>query len=430
MSSRLLNNLRTQWDDTVARMTVITDSAAAENRDLNDVERANFEALNANLTSLQPRIEQLAGVERSLDTTAELFAGLSDNGRQTLTRTEAPSVLTQYATPGAYLYDVLRSFGPGADLAARQRIQQAALVNRTSINGATVADMTLDDILGVVPEPIIGPIWSNVDAIRPVVGTLVARALTAPLMFRPKVTQHTQVGPQGTAGKLGSSKVTGASVDEKKAFVSREMKLARVDIEPIALGGVVDVSLWAEMLSPGLLDIIISDLADEYAIQSESLACAEVLRAGTASKLAEITLGSDTLNGAIYAAAAKVYKGTGRMPTHVGMSVDVWASVGGLVDGNKRPLFPALAPQNAPGQSNADSFAGQVDGLPRVVSPGFADGTLVVYAANSIETFERRLGVLQAIEPERAGRVVSYSGLFTTVAMDDAAAVQIPLAAA
>jgi hypothetical protein len=397
---------------------------------MNDVERANFGALQASLDEMKPRIEQLVTVERSLDTTAELFGSVSDQGRQTLARTEAPARAGNYATAGAYLYDVMRAFGPGADLAARQRVQAAALINRTSINGATVADLTLDDVLGIVPEPIIGPIWSNVDAIRPVVGTLVQRSLTAPLMFRPKVTQHTQVGPQGTAGKLGSSKVTGATVDEKKAFVSREMKLARVDIEPIALGGVVDVSLWAEMLSPGLLDIIVSDLADEYAIQSESLACAEVLRAGVASKIAEVTLGSDTINGAIYAAAAKVYKGTGRMPTHVGMSVDVWAEIGGLVDGDKRPLFPALGAMNASGQSTADSFRGMVDGLPRVVSPGFADGTLVVYAANSIEVFERRLGVLQAIEPERAGRVVSYSGLFTSVAMDDLAAVQIPLAAA
>ena len=40
------------------------------------------------------------------------------------------------------------------------------------------------------------------------------------------------------------------------------LRLVRVDIEPVAMGGVVDVSLWAEMLSPGTLDMIVSDLAD------------------------------------------------------------------------------------------------------------------------------------------------------------------------
>lgn len=427
MSTRLLANLRAQWDATRTQMAAITDRAAAENRDLNDVERANFDALRTTLDSLTPRIEQLVEVERSLDATATLFAGVSDQGRATLTRSEAPEVLRAYGSPGAYLYDVLRAFGPGADLDARQRIQQAALINRTEINGATVADMTLDDIIGVVPEPIIGPVWSAIDAIRPVVATLVSRPLTAPLMFRPKVTQHTKVGPQGAAGRLGSLKNSGATVDEKKPFVTRDMRLARVDIEPIALGGVVDVSLWAEMLSPGLLDMIVSDLADQYAIETEAYACAEIVRAGTASAIAPITLGASTLNKAIYEAAAKVYSLTGRMPTHIGTSVDVWAEIGGLVDGNERPLFPSIFPQNAPGQQAANAWSGQANGVPRLVSPGFPSGTLVVYAANSIETFERRLGVLQAIEPERAGRVVSYSGLFTTVAMDDGAAVAIPL---
>lgn len=426
--SRLLDNLRAQWDDTVARMTAITDTAAAENRDMNDVERANFDAFNAQLTDMQPRIAQLVDVERSVDSTAELFAGVSQEGRTHRARTEAPAAVSRYGTPGEYLYDVLRSFGPGADLTARQRVQAAALVNRTSINGATVADLTLDDIIGVVPEPIVGEVWSNVDAIRPIVASLVQRGLTAPLMFRPKVVQHTQVGPQGTAGKLGSSKVTGATVDEKKAFVSREMKLARVDIEPVALGGVVDVSLWAEMLSPGLLDIIIGDLADEYAIQSESIAAAEVLRAGVASKITAIALGPDTVNKAIFEAAAKVYKATGRMPSAVGMSVDIWAEMGGLADTTKRPIYPAFGPDNSNSATggNAGSFVGAVNRLPQVVSPGLPDKSLIVYAGNSIEVFERRLGVLQVVEPERAGRVVSYSGLFTTVAMDDGAAVQIP----
>lgn len=423
---QLLDNLRTQWDKNTNQMTAITEVAAGQNRDLNDVERANFEALKVEMDNLAPRIAQLVEVERSTDATAALFASVEHTGRADLERAKAPASLAHYKTPGDYLYDVFRAYGPNADVEARQRIQRAALVQRTEINGATVADIGLDDLIGNVPEPIIGEVWSNVDAMRPTVASLLQRSLTAPLMFRPKVTQNTQVGPQGTAGKLGSSKTTGASVDEKKAFVSREMKLARVDIEPIAMGGVVDVSLWAEMLSPGTLDMIISDLADQYAIATEAYACAEVLRAGTASKLTSIVLGPDTINEAIFAAAAKLYGLVGRMPSAVGLSVDAWAAIGGLSDASKRPLFPALAPSNAPGTAAANSWSQAVSGLPVVVSPGYADATVVVYAGNSIETFERRLGVLQAIEPERAGRVVSYSGLFDCVAMDDGAAVQVP----
>jgi hypothetical protein len=425
---QLLNNLRAQWDKTSAQMNAITEVAAGQNRDLNDVERANFDAFKVELDSILPRIEQLVAVERAQEQTAELFASVTTDGRETLARAQAPAAIAAYESPGAYLYDVFRAFGAGADLEARQRIQRAAMVNRTSINGATVADLTLDDIIGVIPEPIIGEVWSNVDAMRPIVATLVQRPLTAPLMFRPKVTQHTQVGPQGTAGKLGSVKTTGAAVDEKKAFVSREMKLARIDIEPVAMGGVVDVSLWAEMLSPGTLDMIVSDLADQYAIATEAYACAELVRAGTASKIPTAAITAATINASIYTAAAKLYGLIGRMPTHVGLSVDMWAAMGGLVDKQDRPLFPALAPSNASGTSVANSFQGGVDGLPRVVSPGLPTGSVIVYCGRGIEVFERRLGVLQAVEPERAGRVVSYSGLFDTVAMDDGAAVAVPQA--
>lgn len=425
---QLLNNLRAQWDNTTAQMTAITERAASENRDLNTVERANFDALRASTTELQPRIADLVEVERAQDTTAELFASVTNTGRQELERAQAPESLSRYHTAGDYLYDVFRAYGPGSDLEARQRIQRAALVQRTVINGATVADVTLDDLIGIVPEPIVGEVWSNVDAVRPVTNTLLQRALTAPLMFRPKVVQHTQVGVQGTAGNVGNSKTTGASVDEKKAFLSRDMKLARIDIEPNALGGVVDVSLWAEMLSPSTLDMIVSDLAEQYAIATESISCAEVLRAATASKIAITAITAANVNTAIFTAAAKVYSLTGRMPTHLGLSVDMWAKIGGLVDSTNRPLYAPIGAMNQSGTtSNATTLSGgNNQGLTQIVSPGFPANTMIVYAAGSIETFERRLGVLQAVEPERAGRVVSYSGLFTAVAMDDGAAVQIP----
>jgi hypothetical protein len=423
-TSKLLANMRHQWDQLAAQATAIADTAAAQNRDMNDVERANFGAVQAQIDDLRPRIEQMVSVERSFDSTAELFASVTNSGRQELTRTEAPLHLAQYRTAGEYLYDVFRAFGNNRDHEAYQRVL------RTSINGATVADLTGDDIVGIVPEPIVGPIWSNVDARRPLVATFVARNIVAPLMFRPKVAQHGQVGPQGTAGRLGSRNNSGATVDEKKAFVSREMRLARVDIEPTALGGVVDLSLWAEMFSPGLLDIVVSDLADQYAIETEAFAAAELLRAGLVGALPALTtLDAATYNQALFDAAAKVYGDTGRLPTHVAMSVDVWAKTGGLVDGNQRPLFPAINPQNAGGTAAADSFSGGRSGLVQVVSPGLPEDSLVVYAAGGMEAFERRLGVLQAIEPERAGRVVSYSGLFTSIAMDDGVACAIPLPA-
>lgn len=446
--STMLANLRTQWDETQAQMSAITEKAGAENRDLNDVERANFDALKVQLDGLKPRIEQLVEVERSFDSTAELFSSVSHSGRTELMRSEAPSIANKYDSPGEYLYDVFRAFGPNPDMEARTKLQAHSLIRRdatTTINGATIQNMTLAEVAAAVPDPIIGEIWSNVDARRPIANSLVLRAITGPVMFRPKVTQHTQIGPQGTgtpAGAAGTGQLgkdasgAVATNDEKASFASRKMTLGRVNVEPIAVGGVVDVSLWAEMLSPGLLDTIISDLAEQYAIETESLAAAEVSRAGTANPiagpldLAGATAAKD-LQKAIMDAAIAVYNGTGRLPTHVGMSVDVWGMLGSLVDGSNRPLIPAIggSAQNVDSSGgSAASFLGSQKGLTQLVSPGLPTKSLVVYSAQDIESFERRLGVLQAIEPERAGRVVSYSGLFQAVAMDDTAASKIVLA--
>lgn len=417
MPSALLNNMRARWDEISAQMSQITDTAARENRDLNDVERANFGALQTQLDEVTPRIEQLVGVDQSLDATAAMFASISGDGRGDLHRQEAPNALAEYHSPGEYLYDVLRGWGPNGDPDARARITRAVL------------DVTTSDVWAAVPEPVIGELWSNVDAQRPLVATFVQRNITAPLMFRPKVSQHTQVGVQGTAGVIGNR--LNATNDEKKELLSRPLKLARIDIEPTALGGVVDVSLWAEMFSPNLLDIIVSDLADQYAIQTEAVAGAELNRAADLSPLTPALTAFDpeTFNKALYTVAASIYGKVGRMPDRIAVSPDVWARVGALVDTTKRPVLPALNPVNALGSMSPDSMTGSPGGFRLVVSNGLAAGTMIVYVSRAFEFFERRIGVLQVVEPERVGRLVSYSGLVTAIAMDDGAAATVVLPA-
>ena len=467
MSSTLLANMRSQWDASAAKMKAITENAAADNRDLNDVERANFDALQTELDSLRPRIEQLVEVERSLDSTAELFSKVSDQGRSDLIRSEAPKAITeQWKTPGEYLYDVLRSFGPNQDPGARQRLERAALLQRdetTTVNGGTLQNVTLAEIAAHVPNVVTGEMWSNIDRRRPIYGTMRLREITSPMMFVPRVTQHTQVGPQGAGAPAGAAGGTGqlgygdtgAGVpgaitpnDEKAVFVSRKMILSRLNIEPVAVGGVVDVSLWAEMLTPNLLDMIIEDLAGEYAIQTEAMSAAELNRVGTANVIDALdgTAGSGlALPGAagtggagsasnalllagLYQAAGGIYANTGRLPDTVAISADVWAMLGQMTDGGGRPLFPTLGAQNASATMAADRWVGSIAGLNVIVSPALAAKSIIVYASEGFHAYERRLGVLQVIEPERAGRVVSYSGLFQGLAMDDGIAASVKVA--
>jgi HK97 family phage major capsid protein len=417
MQTSYVSNLRAKWQNVRESMEAITERAAKENRDLNDVELANFKALREELEALTPRIEQMHEVQRSINTTAGLFSEMPHDGITKLNQAQGALARQSFQSPGHYLNDLLRS-RPGTmeyDPDARARVQRA------------IEDITTGDITGIVPEPILGSVWEGIDRRRPLVGSFTLRTISSPLMFRPKVVQHTKVGPQGTAGKIGSRLNT--TDDEKKELVSRELKLGRVNIEPTAIGGVVDISLWAEMFSPDLLNIVIADLAGEYAIQSEAIAAAELTRAATASAVAAIaTLDGKSVQKALYDAAAKVYNTIGMLPGAVAMSTDVWAAMGAFVDGSDRPLYPAIAPQNASATQSADTFSnGPLEGLRRIVSPGLPAKSLIVFDSASMEFFERRLGVLQVLEPEKVGRLVSYSGLVACIAMDDGAAVKIPL---
>lgn len=442
--SQMLENLRAQWGECKAQIEGITERAAIENRGMNAAEQANFDALRGQIEDLTPRIEQMVEVERSFDTTSDLLSSVSTEGRTSLARSQGPAIASQYETPGDYLYDVFRGFGPAADAQVREKLRSVSLINRdatTQINGATVQNETLAEIASVVPHQYVGDIWSNVDARRPIAMSYVQRGITGPLMFRPKITQHTKVGPQGTgtpAGAAGKGKLgmdnTGAVAnnDEKAAFVSRKMTLGRLNIEPIAVGGVVDISLWAEMFSPSLLNTIISDLAEQYAIETESLAAAELVRAGATSTHTTVDLTAATaavdFQKAVFEQAAAVYGATGRLPTHVAMGVGAWAALGGLGDTTNRPSFPTMGVQNSMASIGANTLdAGPFAGLQMLVSPALSANQAIVYASGGMELFERRLGVLQAIEPERAGRVVSYSGLCQAVAIDDGAASMIPV---
>ena len=151
--------------------------------------------------------------------------------------------------------------------------------------------------------------------------------------------------------------------------------------------------------SPSAWDILVRDLADQYAIQTETVVAAAFK---TAATHAAIPVATNTLadwTKALYLAAADSYVNSQRMPDRIWCSLDVWAALGALVDVG-RVVFPADAAVGGDasdafdsGGSSLTSFRGDVLGMPRIVVPTFPAGTCIVGPSSLFEVYEE---VIQA----------------------------------
>ena len=122
----------------------------------------------------------------------------------------------EYRSAGEYVMDRWRG-GLG---------QQEAL-NRLDEYHRAAAHQTTSDNPGLLPEQILGPVINFVDNSRPLTTAIGPRQLPSGTWSRPRVTQHTNVQPQG---------------GEKTELVSRKMTIAKLPVTATTYGGYVNVS--------------------------------------------------------------------------------------------------------------------------------------------------------------------------------------------
>jgi HK97 family phage major capsid protein len=378
-------------------------TAASENRDLNEGEQQNAAVIRGEVEALASRIESQSSLERGIAATQAALATIPAGGTETQPKPGMPAIVrttgrhedaaeivrSMWPTPGDYMHDIIHAHQGDHD--ARERIQRA------------LQNEVIGDVPGLVPEPIVGTVINIIDASRPVVASM--RSYPMPQygssFTRPKVTQHTQVGPQAA---------------QKTELPSRKFLVNPLNVTKQTLGGAIDVAFQViDWTNPSALNAITDDLADQYAIQTEALACAVIEAAGDVTP--DVVSSADTFIADLYTAAAQVYAGCGRLPDTVYASVDVWALLGGLVDTTGRPLFGNLSPSNSPGTyGGITSFAGSPLNARLVVSPAFTTETLIVAASQFAEVYEDRRGALRVVEPKLLGWEIAYYGYFASLA--------------
>lgn len=344
--------------------------------------------------------QQLENLYEARERTSKARKRASDVHRElSRMRNEVDHGPIEYRSAGAYLLDSWKAHTGDREAAQRLEVfERAADHQKTGDNP------------GVVPDPIVGEVVNFIDAARPIVSNIGPMDLPSATWHRPKVTQHSSVGAQGSAG---------AAADEKAELVSQKMTISRLTANAVTYGGYVNVSRQnIDFSSPQALDLVVNDLAAQYAIETEAATGAALATTGTAAVGYGSTPTPATVRTALWTAASQAYtavRGQGRLVLAV--APDTLATFGDL-------FGDYVNPQNAasPGFT-AGSFGqgvmGAISGIPVIMSSGLASGEAYMYSTAAIEVFEQRVGSLQVTEPSVLGVQVAYAGYFTPLLIED-----------
>ncbi len=321
----------------------------------------------------------------------------------------------EFAMPSAAEYLAAYHIGGDTFRKVNEAFSIAAASKRTALQAAA-GDSTTTDTPGLLNVNVLGPVFTDLNYIRPVVSAVGARAMpdggTSKTFIRPTWTTHPSVGSQGSElGGVSATTPVIASNVVTKTTLAGQVTLSVQDID---------------FTSPAAMQIILQDLAGQYMLQSDAVACAGILAGDTASGSTWTVTANDptSLIAALYDAATDILAATNFLPDHIFVSPDVWKKLGSQLDVDKRPIFPytgaaGLMGVNGMGSANVTMMnTFNPLGLNLVVDRGFADNTMVVARGSAIEFYEQIRGIMSVEVPSTLGRTFSYYGYVSTFIAD------------
>ena len=395
MTDTLLARYQAESEERTKFIDGLVEAAQNESRDLSSQEmelltrtRERIHELTAQIDPLRDAA-QIARVSR--DRTAEISREFAAARGITATSME-------YRSAGEYVVDYWRAKVGNED--AKQRMD---LWHRAA------AHQTTGDNPGLLPESIIGPVINFVDSNRPIVNALGPRQLPGGSWSRPSVTSHTLVQPQ---------------TSEKTELASQKMTISKIPVSPKTYGGYVNVSRQdADWTQPAIMDIVIGDLAAQYAIETETATANDLTGVAIVGPVLPATPTQVDIAGAFWHSAAAVYNATFGQGRLIAVTGPDMLSVLG-------PLFPPVNPMNSQSAGlTAEGFTtgavGSIAGIPVYVSARMAVKTIIVMSTAAAEVYEDRIGSLQVVEPSVLGIQVAYAGYFANITIQPEGIVKI-----
>jgi hypothetical protein len=273
---------------------------------------------------------------------------------------------------------------------------------------AAAPDVVTSDLPGIVPTPIVAPIYNNFQSRRPLVDATGVRAMpqAGAIFIRPVVTTHNSIGTATQNTTITAS-----------AFVVDDVQITKT-----IQGGYVELSEASmDWSSPEVLGALLDDMARVYADRTDLLACSELVTGTTNSNNftnASITDPAEWVRW-MYVAAADILTGSnGNLPSVLAVSPNIFQYLGQLVDGSDRPLFPQVGPMNAYGTMTPGSDSAVAFGLRLVVDRNLGATDMVIMDPTGIECWEQQKGAISVEQPSQLSRQIAFRGYFAAKVID------------
>jgi len=291
----------------------------------------------------------------------------------------------------------------GAFTKPRVSASEYVVAMLTGNQSVLAADNELAQIPGLLPEPLMGDVWSSYFSGRPIIDAVGTRALpqVGETFYRRYISQPTAVANQ---------------VAEFDPFASQQFTVSRIQVDKKTFGGYLNVSSqsgdWSE---PALVQQIINDMVRQYSIATEAYVGGILNGAAdnATTTIVDPTDGDEVI-ASLYDSAAQMRDTTGVLPTHLMVSTSVWAKFGQAKDAGGNRIFPYLGPVNAAGTSTGvANFGISPLGLNLVVTNdlGAGDQAMLVYGP-AIEVYEdrSRTGGIRVENPATASATIGLWG--------------------
>jgi hypothetical protein len=321
----------------------------------------------------------------------------------------------KFAMPSAGEY--LAAYHIGGDTFRRvnEAFVEAAKDKQTALQAAA-GDVLTTDTPGLLPVPVLGPVFQDLNYIRPVVAAVGARAFpdggNQKTFVRPTWTTHSSVAAQSP---------------ELNPVSATTPVIASNVVSKTTLAGQVTLSVQdVDFTSPAAMEIILRDLAGQYLLQSDNQCADQIVAQGVASGVTWTVNGTDPsdLINTLYEVAESILAATNFLPDHLFVSVDVWRKLSSQLDADKRPVFPYAAAAGLMGvngmgtQTITSTNTLNPFGLNLVVDRNFAAGTMVLARGSAVEFYEQVRGLMSVEAPGTLGRTFSYYGYVATFIAD------------
>ena len=274
---------------------------------------------------------------------------------------------------------------------------------------AAAPDVVTTDAPGVLPKPIVTPVYNSLRGIRPVIDAIGVKAMpqAGKVFIRPEVTTHTTIG---------------ASNGENTPLDQGTFVISENQVTKGVYGGYVKVSEevmdWSQ---PEIVALILDDMAREYAKQTDNVAADNLVTGASTTTnftVADITDPKEWARW-MYTASEAILQNTQYLPSHLFLSANMWRALGLLSDTADRPLFPQAGPMNAFGSMNPAGTQASAFGFTVVVDANFANDTVIVGVPDGYEIFEQQKGAISAEANDGSlSRTIAFRGYLATLMIE------------